>query len=148
MVAMMDRKLGGFMDGAVGGLVQQAAEARRQGRIAAAEQLLGDALKRQAGEPQALNLLGMIALDRRDFAAASVHFRGAAAADPKEAALWMNVASAERGRGAAEAERAALQAAIDIDQRNLMAQIRMAQLQQRLEERQAAADSWGSLGDS
>lgn len=143
MVAMMDRKLGGFMDGAVGGLVQQAAEARRQGRIAAAEQLLGDALKRQAGEPQALNLLGMIALDRRDFAAASVHFRGAAAADPKEAALWMNVASAERGLGVAEAERAALQAAIDIDQRNLMAQIRMAQLQQRLEERQAAADSWG-----
>ncbi len=140
---MMDRKLGGFMDGAVGRLVQQAAEARRQGRITAAEQLLGDALKRQAGEPQALNLLGMIALDRRDFAAASVHFRGAAAADPKEAALWMNVASAERGLGAAEAERAALQAAIDIDQRNLMAQIRMAQLQQRLEETQAAADSWG-----
>jgi aspartate beta-hydroxylase len=131
------------MDLAVGRLVQQAAEARRQGRVAAAEQLLGDALARQPGEPQALNLLGMIALDRRDFAVASAHFRGAAAADPKEAALWMNVASAERGLGAAEGERAALQAAIDIDQRNLMAQIRMAQLQQRLDERQGAADSWG-----
>jgi aspartate beta-hydroxylase len=131
------------MDLAVGRLVQQAAEARRQGRVAAAEQLLNDALAQQPGEPQALNLLGMIALDRRDFAAASGHFRGAAAADPQEAALWMNVASAERGLGAAEGERAALQAAIAIDQRNLMAQIRMAQLQQRLDERQGAADSWG-----
>lgn len=140
---MRDKKLGGFMELAVGRLVQQAAEARRQGRAAAAEQLLNDALTRQPGEPQALNLLGMIALERRDFAAASTHFRGAAAADPKEAALWMNVASAERGLGAAEGERAALQAAIDIDQRNLMAQIRLAQLQQRLDERQGAADSWG-----
>lgn len=143
VVAMVDDGLGGFMELAVGRLVQQAVEARRQGHVAAAEQLLRDALARHPGEPQALNLLGMIALDQRDFAAASGHFRGAAAVDPREAALWMNVASAERGLGHAEGERAALQAAIDIDQRNLMAQIRMAQLQQRLDERQGAADSWG-----
>lgn len=124
-------------------LMQQAGEARRQGRVAEAERLLGDALRHQPGAPQPLNLLGLIALDRNEFAAAGVHFRAAATADPREAALWMNVASAERGLGASEAERAALQAAIDIDQRNLMAQIRMAQLQQRLDERQDAADSWG-----
>lgn len=142
------------MDMNVTRLLQQAVEARRTGRLTDAREQLAEALKLQPGQPQALNLLGLIALDQRDFAEARAHFRAAAQADPKEAALWMNVASAERGLGDAEGERAALDQAIAIDQRNLMAQIRMAQLQQRLGERQDAADSWGkvlalasSLGD-
>lgn len=130
------------MNGTVGRLLQQAVEARRQGRIAEAERALGEALRHRADEPQALNLLGLIALDKTDFAGARRHFLAAAQADPGEAALWMNVASAERGLGAAEGERAALHRAIAIDQRNLMAQIRMAQLQQRLGETQPAVDSW------
>jgi aspartyl/asparaginyl beta-hydroxylase (cupin superfamily) len=142
---MMRKKLGGFMDVTVGRLLQQAIEARRQGRAAEAERILGEALARQPGEPQLLNLSGLIALDRGDFVVARIHFQAAAQADPGEAALWMNVASAERGLGAAEAERAALSRAIAIDQRNLMAQIRMAQLQQRLNEAQGAADSWNKV---
>ncbi|MCI4590922.1 aspartyl/asparaginyl beta-hydroxylase domain-containing protein [Sphingobium sp. BYY-5] len=133
------------MDVTVGRLLQQAVEARRQGRIAEAERMLGDALKHQPGEPQALNLLGLIALDRRDFAAAHSHFLAAVQVDPKEAALWMNVASAERGLVDVEGERSALIQAIAIDQRNLMAQVRMAQLQQKQGEAQAAADSWGKV---
>ena len=120
----------GYMDVTVGRLLQQAVEARRRGQGEEAERLLSQALMRHPGEPQALNLLGLIALDRQDFADARLRFAAAAQADPQEAALWMNLASAERGLGAAEGERAALQRAIDIDQRNLMAQIRMAQLQQ------------------
>lgn len=131
------------MDKMVGQWMQQATQARRQGRAAEAERLLRDVLAQQPAMPQALNLLGLIALDRADFAAASAHFEAAAQADPGEAALWMNVASAQRGLGSAQGERRALQQAIDIDQRNLMAQVRMAQLQQRLDERQGAADSWG-----
>ncbi|MES2175690.1 MAG: aspartyl/asparaginyl beta-hydroxylase domain-containing protein [Pseudomonadota bacterium] len=142
---MIGKKLGGFMDVTVERLLQQAIEARRQGRAAEAERILGEALARQPGEPQLLNLLGLIALDRRDFVVARTQFQAAAQADPGEAALWMNVASAERGLGAAEAERAALNRAITIDQRNLMAQIRMAQLQQRLDEAQGAADSWNKV---
>lgn len=126
----------------VAGLLRQATDARRAGKGAEAQAALAQALQRAPGEPQALNLLGLIALDRRDFAAARDHFLGAAKADPKEPALWMNVASAERGLGSAEGERSALNQALGIDQRNLMAQIRMAQLQQRLDERQDAADSW------
>jgi aspartate beta-hydroxylase len=133
------------MDVKVGRLLQQAVEARGQGRAVEAERMLGEALDHQPGEPQALNLLGLIALDRRDFAAARIHFSAAAAADPQEAALWMNLASAERGLEAADGERAALLRAIAIDQRNLMAQIRMAQLQQRQGEVQAAADSWSKV---
>ncbi|HUD92817.1 aspartyl/asparaginyl beta-hydroxylase domain-containing protein [Sphingobium sp.] len=129
----------------VGRLLQQAVEARRQGRPAEAEHALSEALKSQPGEPQALNLLGLIALDRHDFGAAHGYFLKAAQADPKEAALWMNVASAARGLLDAEGERHALLQAIAIDQRNFMAQMRLAQLQQRLKEAQAAADSWGKV---
>lgn len=133
------------MDGAVLKILQQAADARRQGRNDEAERLLARALDAAPGEPQALNMLGMIALERGDYPAARTHFVTAAQADPGEAALWMNLASAERGLGAGEGERGALQKAIDLDQRNLMAQLRMAQLQQRLGEAQNAADSWGKV---
>ncbi|MBZ9646500.1 MULTISPECIES: aspartyl/asparaginyl beta-hydroxylase domain-containing protein [Sphingomonadaceae] len=133
------------MDVTVGRLLQQAVEARRHGRAREAERALGEALRHSPNEPQALNLMGLIALDRRDFSAAGIQFRAAAQADPGEAALWMNVASAERGLGAAEAERAALNRAIAIEQRNLTAQIRMAELQQRLGEAQGAAESWGKV---
>ncbi|MFC3443108.1 aspartyl/asparaginyl beta-hydroxylase domain-containing protein [Sphingobium rhizovicinum] len=129
----------------VEGLLQQAVDARRQGRGKDAERLLLQALTQRPGTPQILNLLGLVALDRQDFGEARTHFLAAAQADPKEAALWMNVASAERGLNAAEGERHALRQALGVDQRNLMAQIRMAQLQQRLEERQDAADSWGKV---
>lgn len=133
------------MDAVMGRLLQQAVEARQQGRLTDAEAVLVQALARSPQEPQALNLRGLIALDRRDFAAARSHFQSAARADPKEAALWMNVASAERGLDSADGERAALNQAMAIDQRNLMAQIRMAQLQQRLGETADAADSWGKV---
>ena len=131
------------MDETVGRLIRQAVEARR--RIADAQMLLQDALTHRPGEPQALNLLGLIALDQHDFAAAVDHFLAAAQADPGEAALWMNLASAQRGLSDAAGERAALDRALAIDQRNLMAQIRMAQLQQRLGEDQDAASSWSKV---
>ncbi len=133
------------MDAVVGRLLQQAVEARRQGRLSDAQAALGEALVLAPGEPQALNLRGLMALDQRDFGGARRYFMAAAQADPTEAALWMNLASAERGLGAADGERTALNQAIAIDQRNLMAQIRMAQLQQRLNETADAADSWGKV---
>lgn len=126
-------------------LLQQAVELRRQGRFGDAAQAVDLFLKDIPGDPQALNLRGLIALDGQDFEAARTAFLAAAQADPREAALWMNVASAQRGLHDTQGEREALTRAIEIDQRNLMAQIRMAQLQQRLNEQQAAADSWGKV---
>lgn len=142
---MENKKLGGFMDQTDARLLQQAGEARRQGRVADAQAALAQVIARHPGEPQALNMLGLIALDGRDFAKAAGHFEAAAQADPGEAALWMNVASAQRGLADAAGERAALDRALAIDQRNLMAQVRMAQLQQRLGEEREAADSWGKV---
>ena len=126
-------------------LLQRAVEARRMGRTAEAVAALRAVLDTSPNDPLAHNMLGLIALEEEDFPQARVHFAKAADADPAEAALWMNLASAERGTGHVEGERIALQRAIDIDQRNLMAQIRMAQLQQRLDERQDAADSWSKV---
>ncbi len=137
--------MGSEMQGTIEQILTAAAGARQRGDLDGSDRLLAQAIEAEPGEPRALNMLGMNALDRRAFEQAGAHFRAAAKADPKEPALWMNVAAAERGLSRDEAERAALQQAIDIDQRNLMAQIRMAQLQQRLDERPAAADSWGKV---
>lgn len=129
----------------IGRFLQQAAEARRTGRNGEAQAALTHILTLQPGEPQALNMLGMMALEIGDFHVARTHFLGATQSDAGEPALWMNVAAAQRGLGDGEGERAALQRAIDIDQRNFMAQMRLAQLQQRLGEVQAAADSWSKV---
>lgn len=128
-----------------GRLLQNAVEARRAGLLTEARAMLDRVLRDQPGDPQVLNLLGLVTLDLRDFAAARGHFAAAAAADPGEAALWMNLASAARGEGDAEGERAALDRVLGLDQRNLMGQIRLAQLQQRLGEAQDAADSWAKV---
>ncbi len=133
------------MNQQIGRFLQQAAEARRTGRHGDAQAALAQLLTLQPGEPQALNMLGMMALEQRDFHAARDHFLGATASDAGEPALWMNVAAAQRGLGDAEGERSALQRAIDIDQRNFMAQLRLAQLQQRLGEAQSSADSWSKV---
>lgn len=133
------------MNQQIGRFLQQAAEARRTGRNDDAQAALTHILALQPGEPQALNMLGMMALESGDFHAACTHFLGATQSDAGEPALWMNVAAAQRGLGDSEGERAALHRAIDIDQRNFMAQMRLAQLQQRLGEAQSAADSWSKV---
>lgn len=133
------------MDASPTNMLREAAQHRQAGRTAEAESVLARLLERQPNQPQALNMLGLIALERGAFAQARLLFLDAARADPKEPALWMNVASAERGLESDEGERAALSQVLAIDQRNLMGQIRMAQLQQRLGQRHDAADSWGKV---
>lgn len=139
------RMNGALMDDEGRQWMQRAIEARQQGRSADARELLETFLRRFSGEPQALNLLGMLALEEGAFAHACRHFAAAAAADPTEPALWMNLASAHRGARDAEGERAALHQAIALDQRNFMAQLRMAQLYQRTGDMHEAADSWGKV---
>ena len=57
-------------------------------------------------------------------------------------ALWMNLAKAHRLAGDDEAERAALEQALAIDQLHLMALIRLAELHERRGELGAATDRW------
>ncbi|MGE0180105.1 MAG: aspartyl/asparaginyl beta-hydroxylase domain-containing protein, partial [Sphingomonas sp.] len=93
----------------------------------------------------ALNGAGMQALSRGDFAAAADLFARAAAADPAAPPLWINLATARRGAGDDEGERAALHKVLEIDQRHLMANIRLAELHERLHEAGQAAFRWNAV---
>lgn len=92
--------------------------------------------------PQQLNAAGVEALSAGHAARAAELFRRAIVADARAPALWLNLAKAHREQGDADGERAALDGALAIDARHLMALIRKAELQERLGEHAAAAATW------
>jgi aspartyl/asparaginyl beta-hydroxylase (cupin superfamily) len=87
----------------------------------------------------------MESLRAGDAAAAIEHFTRACRADPSAGELWINLATAHRLLGGDDGERAALEAALDLDQRNLMALIRLAQLHERCREEAAATRRWSEV---
>ena len=91
---------------------------------------------------RAANAEGMGAMRDARFAEAEAAFRRAAAADPGALPLWSNLAHACRMQGDGAGERAALDAALDLDRTHFPTQLRMAQLLQRLGEEQAAFRAW------
>ena len=115
-----------------------ALQAKQQGRRSDMIREAEAALRISADNPRAHNMLGVEALERNDLAAARRHFEAATRADPGAAALWLNLAKAHRLAGDDEGERAALEAALETDQRHLMALIRLAELHERR----------GGLGDA
>jgi aspartyl/asparaginyl beta-hydroxylase (cupin superfamily) len=90
-------------------------------------------------------MLGVDALERNDLAAAQRHFEAATRADPRAAALWLNLAKAHRLAGNDDGERAALEAALETDQRHLTAHIRLAELHERRGESGDAAVRWSGV---
>lgn len=90
----------------------------------------------------AANSRGMIALQNGDFVAAAEAFGQAVAADPGSCPLLRNLASAHRAAGNDAAERVALEAVLAIDQRDLVAWMRKAELHQRRGENSAALAAW------
>ena len=125
-------------------LLRDADRAQRAGDRTSATAAFEAILSREPDHPVALNAVGMAALGRDDRRAAT-YFTRAAAADPTAAPLWMNLASAHRGLGDADAERAALERALALDQRNLMANVRIAELFERTADMSAAAFRWGGV---
>lgn len=120
-------------------------EAQQQGRRAESQSALEAALKLSPDHPVAHNMMGIEALGRSDAAAARRHFEAATKADPKAAALWLNLAKAHRLSGDDAAERAALEAALETDQRHLMAIIRLAELHERRGEFADATTRWAAV---
>ncbi len=90
------------------------------------------------------NSQGMNALRRGDFRGAAKAFEQAVAADPHSGALLRNLASAHRGAGDDEAELAALERALDIDRRDLVAWMRKAELHQRRDDKGLAFEAWNA----
>ena len=123
----------------------EAQKAMLAGQAASAKQHLEAVLAVDDREPTARNALGLFALDQGDARAAAAHFEIACDRDPKAQPLWMNLARAHRELGDSEAERAALEKVLTIDQRDLLALIRLAELHERLGEEALGAKRWGGV---
>ncbi len=96
-------------------------------------------------EPAARNWLGADALARQDAATAAGHFEIACKREPNELSHWINLAAALRILDDSERERAALEQALAIDQTDLLALIRLAELHERLGEETPAAKRWTAV---
>jgi aspartate beta-hydroxylase len=134
--------------GMSGSIQQQLAEAhraRQSGQMDVARRLLEAVLAIDGQQPAARNALGLDALERGDAGAAAEHFEVACRGDPKAPPLWLNLARAHRDLGDSEAERRALEKVLTIDQRDLLALTRLAELHERLGEETLAATRWGAV---
>ena len=131
------------------GLIQKhLAEANRAMQSGAADRArehLDAVLAIDSDQPAARNWLGLEALDRNDARSAIKHFQIACRSDPKAQPLWMNLARAHRELGDPKSEREALEHVLTIDQRDLLALIRLAELHERLGEETQAAKRWGAV---
>lgn len=126
-------------------LMASANKARQSGQTASAERLLQQVLDRDPQNPAALNALGLQALEAGDADIASDYFARAVAADPGATALGMNLAKARRLAGDDEGERRSLLQVLDIDQRDFMALLRLAELHERLGEFAQAVQRWDGV---
>lgn len=90
------------------------------------------------------NSQGMNALRQGDFKAAAQAFEKAVAADPSSGALLRNLASAHRGAGDDQAELKALDRALDLDRRDVVAWMRKAELHQRRGDNGEAFAAWNA----
>lgn len=119
--------------------------ARQRGDVAGERSQLDAALALAPADPRILNARGMRALGDGDAGLARRCFEGAAAADPGEPALWMNLATAARAMGDDDAERAALDRVLTIDRLHFTAQLRGAELEERRGRMSAAASGWSAV---
>ncbi|MBE1527707.1 aspartyl/asparaginyl beta-hydroxylase (cupin superfamily) [Sphingopyxis sp. OAS728] len=90
------------------------------------------------------NRLGISALQAGDAAAAAQHFAAAISGDPHSGALQRNLASAWRALGDDARELAALDAALAVDRRDLMAWIRKAERHEARNDKGAALAAWSA----
>lgn len=131
------------------GLIQQhladADRARQSGSPDRAREHLQAVLEIDSGQPLARNWLGLEALERKDARSAVEHFEIACKSDPRAQPLWLNLARAHRELGDPKSEREALEQVLAIDQRDLLALIRLAELHERLGEESDATKRWGAV---
>jgi aspartate beta-hydroxylase len=129
-------------DARVAQLLAAAASEQRAQRPHAAVEHLKQLLAIAPDHPQALNSLGTWALSQRAPGEARGYFARAAAADPKEPVLWLNLARACRELGDDDGELSALERILALDARHFMALLRKAHLFQRQGKNAPAATLW------
>lgn len=125
--------------------IAAAGQARQRGAPDEERRLLDEALVLAPDHPQVLNARGMRALADEDASTAARCFAAAAARDRDQPILRINLATAHRMAGDDAAERKALEQALAIDQRNLTAQLRLAELHERRAETVEAIRAWNAV---
>ena len=126
-------------------LLGRALDARQRRDPREEQRVLREALALHPDDPRILNACGMRALADQDYVAAIDCFARATVSEPLQPALWLNLATAYRGNRDDTGEKSALQAALDIDQLQLTAQLRMAELFERQDRLSGAAQHWGAV---
>lgn len=126
-------------------IMSAAIAARQQGHADEERRLLGLALELAPNNPHVLNARGMRALADHDHERARACFASAAEADPKEETLWINLATANRALGDDDGERSALDRVLDLNRLHFVAQLRMAELNQRVGRMAEAAQHWSNV---
>jgi aspartyl/asparaginyl beta-hydroxylase (cupin superfamily) len=122
--------------------LHEAERAVRAGRRDEARSHFEAAIALDGDEPTARNWLGADALERSDAPTAVMHFEIACRREPEERSHWINLATTHRVLGNASGEQAALEGALAIDQTDLLALIRLAELHERVGEARPAAERW------
>ncbi|WP_308910608.1 aspartyl/asparaginyl beta-hydroxylase domain-containing protein [Pseudokordiimonas caeni] len=122
--------------------LRSAADARASGNPILELQHIEAAMKDAPGHPVVMNSRGIRALADREFGLAADCFRQAAEADSGAPALWLNLATAARGLKDTKLELEALDHILRIDQADLMANIRRAEVHEILNETSQALRYW------
>eukprot|EP01137_Pigoraptor_chileana_P025079 Opistho-2@94008 len=126
-------------------LLRAADEARSRGDRTQEAALMDRALVIAANSPQLLNSRGMLALTLERPDDAAYFFARAADADPRQPALWMNLATARRASGDEPGEKAALDHVLELDQVHFMAQLRTAEWLERNGQLAQATKNWSQV---
>src|SRR5262245_4363188 len=113
------------IDEQVRGLVNRAERASASGEREEATRLLTQAQAAAPNHPLILNAWGLSALNAGDATAARPFFEKAIALDDKNAAFWVNLATCFRKLGLVDEESNALNRALMIDPRHLLALLQL-----------------------
>jgi aspartate beta-hydroxylase len=126
-------------DNPIRALIQQAERAQAAGQRDEARRLLAQAAGAAPEHPLVLNARGVGLLQAGDAAGARPLLERAAAGEPGNAAIWLNLASALRGLSLRDEEEVALQRALAVEPRNLFALLQRAELLEARGKPKAAA---------
>jgi aspartyl/asparaginyl beta-hydroxylase (cupin superfamily) len=129
-------------DTQVRNLVRQAELAQSAGQRDEAERLLSAARASAPDHPLVLNASGVQELHRGNFAAARALIEKAIGKDAGNAAFWINLASTLRRLGLRDEEMQALQKALTIEPRHLLALLQKASLQDLMGQPRDAAKTY------
>lgn len=120
-------------------LIETAAQASAGGRVQEADSLVRQAEAEAPRHPLVLNETARRLLMRGDAAGAHALLTQAAAQDPSQASIWLNLAAALRGLQRADEEMTAIDKVLALEPRNVRAMLQKASLQEIQGKPRAAA---------